>query len=382
MATSGITFKALLLPLIDRLEAEGCEVFITCSDGKHTRELADRGYRVVPILIERRISPVSNLKSLWRLYCLMRRERFEAVHVHTPIAAVVGRLAAWMAGVPVIIYTAHGFYFHDRMSKGTRAVVLGLERLLGRITHMLLTQSSEDAKTAVDEGICPAERVRWIGNGVNLASFDSIGYGANGAGRWEGLAESDRVVGFVGRMVSEKGIAELVDAMDMVTRSVPEAKLMLVGDTLDDDRDIGFKEVLSRKINSNGLASKVLFTGFIDDVPNAMASMDLYVLPSHREGMPRTIIEAMASGKPVVATNIRGCREEVVDGVTGHLVPVNDPTALAEAITKIISSPDLALEMGAAGRQRAIDHFDEDAVIDREIEVYRGLIPALMREAI
>ncbi|MCH8868323.1 MAG: glycosyltransferase family 4 protein [Chloroflexi bacterium] len=384
VATSGITFKALLLPLVDRLEAEGYEVHITCSDSKQTRELVDRGYRVTPILIERKIAPISNLKSLWRLYRFMRRERFDAVHVHTPIAAVVGRLAAWMAGVQVIIYTAHGFYFHDRMSAKARMVVLGLEKLLGRITHMLLTQSSEDAATAVDEGICPKERVRWIGNGVDVASFIHVGdsNGVGGYERWEGLAEGDRVVGFVGRMVGEKGIGELIDAMDMVIRDVPEAKLMLVGDTLDDDRDSGFKEVLSRKINKNGLAPRVLFTGFVDDVPKAMASMDLYVLPSHREGMPRTIIEAMASGKPVVATDIRGCREEVVEGVTGHLVPVNDPVALADAIKKVITRPDICREMGEAGRRRAIEHFDEGAVVDREIKVYRELMGARLGESV
>ena len=384
VATSGITFKALLLPLVDRLEAEGYEVHITCSDSKQTRELVDRGYRVTPILIERKIAPISNLKSLWRLYRFMRRERFDAVHVHTPIAAVVGRLAAWMAGVQVIIYTAHGFYFHDRMSAKARMVVLGLEKLLGRITHMLLTQSSEDAATAVDEGICPKERVRWIGNGVDVASFINAGdsNGVGGYERWEGLAEGDRVVGFVGRMVGEKGISELIDAMDMVIRDVPEAKLMLVGDTLDDDRDSGFKEVLSRKINKNGLAPRVLFTGFVDDVPKAMASMDLYVLPSHREGMPRTIIEAMASGKPVVATDIRGCREEVVEGVTGHLVPVNDPVALADAIKKVITRPDICREMGEAGRRRAIEHFDEGAVVDREIKVYRELMGARLGESV
>lgn len=380
VATSGITFKALLMPLVDRLEGEGYEVHIVCSESKDTQELMDRGYRITPILIERKIAPISNLKSLWKLYRFIRKEKFDAVHVHTPIAAVVGRLAAKLAGVPVIIYTAHGFYFHDRMSKKARTVVLGLEKLLGRMTHMLLTQSSEDAKTAVDEGICPQERVRWIGNGVDVASFEQDK--GNRSERWEGLGEDDRVVGFVGRMVGEKGIGELIDAMDKVTQDVPNAKLMLVGDTLDDDRDSGFKEVISQKINRNGLASRVLFTGFVNDVPRAMASMDLYVLPSHREGMPRTIIEAMASGKPVVATDIRGCREEVVEGVTGHLVPVNDPAALADAITKVITSPDIGRGMGEAGRQRAIEHFDEGAVVNREMEVYRDLMGARVGEAI
>jgi glycosyltransferase involved in cell wall biosynthesis len=377
VATSGITFKALLRPLVDRLEAEGYEVHIACSDGPHTRELIGQGYRVTPIRIERRISPLSNLLSLWYLYRFMRTERFDIAHVHTPIAAVVGRLAARLAGVPLVIYTAHGFYFHDRMPRRVKAPIVWVERLLGRITDMLMAQSQEDAATAVVERICPDHRVRWIGNGVDLRRFQ---YSSNGYRGKLGLSERDLVVGFVGRMVGEKGIVELVEAMHLVAQRIPEVKLMLVGDTFDDDRDRKLKDTLRQKIASNGLASKVLLTGFVDEVPEVMAAMDVYALPSHREGMPRTVIEAMASGKPVVATNIRGCREEVVDGVTGLLVPVNDPQSLAQAIIKILSNPTMARQMGEAGRKRAVELFDEKLVIDRQVEVYRRLVGARLKE--
>lgn len=377
VATSGITFKALLLPLVDGLEAEGYEVHIACSDGPHTRELIGRGYRVTPIRIERRISPLSNLRSFWELYRLMRTERFDIAHMHTPIAAVVGRLAARLAGVPLVIYTAHGFYFHDRMPRRMKAPIVWLEKLLGRITDMLMTQSQEDAATAVAERICPDQRVQWIGNGVDVSRFQ---VGSNGYRGKLGISERDRVVGFVGRMVGEKGIVELVEAMQLVAQRIPDARLMLVGDTFDDDRDRKFKDTLRQRIASNGLASKVIFTGFVDEVPEVMAAMDVYVLPSHREGMPRTVIEAMASGKPVVATNIRGCREEVVDGVTGLLVPVNDPESLARAIIKILSNPTMARQMGEAGRKRAVELFDEKLVIDRQIEIYHRLVGARLKE--
>jgi len=371
VSTSGITQKALLRPLVDRLLQEGYRVHLTCSGDSHAREMARLGYRLTPIRIDRRIHPLSNLRSTRELAQFMARERFHIVHVHTPVASVVGRLAARLARVPVVIYTAHGFYFHEKMAEVPKRAIIWLERALGRITDMLLTQSQEDADTAVRERICPPHKVRWIGNGVDIGRFSASAYQGQ---RWPGLSPQDRVVGFVGRMVGEKGIVELVQAMEVVAREVPEAKLMLVGDTLDDDRDRGTKEVLRRMIYQNGLAPRVLFTGFVDDIPRAMASMDLFVLPSYREGMPRSIIEAMASGKPVVATDIRGCREEVVDGLTGLLVPPRDWRALAQAIVQILSRPELARRMGEAGRKRAQELFDERQVLDRELEVYSYLV--------
>ena len=371
VATSGQTFRYLLSPPIDRLQDEGYEVHISCSDGPLVAGLFERGYHVHLVRIERRIAPLSNMRSLWGLYRLMRRERFDIVHVHTPVAAVLGRIAARLAGVPKVIYTAHGFFFHDRTPQRVRTPMVWLERVLGRITDILMAQSREDAVTAVAEGICPPNRVQWIGNGVDVRRFH---VSHNGNDRALGLTDSDRVVGFVGRLVGGKGVVELVEAMQIVAQAIPEARLLLVGDTLDDDRDQQVKGTVRQMIYSNGLASKVVFAGFVEDVPRMMASMDVFVLPSHREGMPRTVIEAMASGKPVVATNIRGCREEVEDGITGLLVPVNDPQALAKAITTILSDPELARQMGEAGRKRAEEMFDERLVLDREVEAYRTLI--------
>jgi lipopolysaccharide/colanic/teichoic acid biosynthesis glycosyltransferase len=168
--------------------------------------------------------------------------------------------------------------------------------------------------------------------------------------------------------------------MRSVIEVVPEAMLLIIGDTLDSDRDKTAKLALRQAICNAGLTSRVVFAGFVEDVTDMMAAIDLLVLPSHREGMPRTIIEAMASGKPVVATNIRGCREEVVPDLTGVLVPVKEPEALATAITSLLSNPDLARQMGDEGRRRALEFFDEKIVLDRQIEVYRELVRRKLRQ--
>jgi lipopolysaccharide/colanic/teichoic acid biosynthesis glycosyltransferase/glycosyltransferase involved in cell wall biosynthesis len=373
VTAADVTVKKLLMPLIDRLNSEGYQVHIACSNGDCISELRARGYAVHTIEIERRISPVSNLKSLWRLYRLMKSERFDIVHVHTPVAAALGRVAAWAARVPVIIYTAHGFYFHDNMPAWLRRAAIWMEKFLCYFTHLVFTQSNEDAVTAVKEGICSENKVICIGNGVDIERF-TYHPEPNGARAPLGLAAPDKVIGFVGRMVAEKGIVELVEAMKKVIKVLPEAKLLLVGDTLLSDRDRDTKLVIKNMLAQDDLASHVIFTGFIEDIPGVMKAIDLFTLPSYREGMPRSLIEAMASGKPVVATNIRGCREEVVPGSTGLLVPVKDSAALAKAIVSVLSDPELALRMGVEGRRRACELFDERIILDKQVKAYTEII--------
>ena len=373
LAAVDVTVKFLLLPLIDRLIEEDYEVHAACSPGPHLQELEGRGYSVHSIPIVRGISPFSNLSSVWRLYRLIRCERFDVVHAHTPVAAALGRVAAKLARVPVVIYTAHGFYFHEMMAPWKRRLIIWVEKVLGRCcTDMLFTQSSEDQETAIRAGIANEGKIIWIGNGVDVSAFRVECDPAVRAGL--GLSPNDKVVGFVGRLVREKGVEELLKAMGQVIKEIPEAKLLVVGDTLASDRDRRTTERLQELIQRNNLEATIKFTGFREDIPELLAIMDLFVLPSHREGMPRSILEAMATGKPVVATNIRGCREEVVHGETGYLVPVNDPDKLAEAIIGILSDRVLAERMGEAGRQRAVDFFDEGQVLEKQLSVYRTLI--------
>ncbi len=374
-----VTLKYLLLPLIDRLIDEGYEVHLLSSDGPHARELSSRGYPIHCVSIARRIAPLSNLRSIWELYRLIKQEQFEIVHVHTPVAAVVGRIAARLARVPIVMYTAHGFYFHEHMHPWVRALIVSLERILGLFfSDWIFTQSQEDYETALNQRLVRQQRISWIGNGIDIHRFLKVSVHTE-LKQSLALRNEDRIVGFIGRLVQEKGIEELLLAMRTVVERIPRAKLLVIGDTLETDRDQTATVRIRQIISANKLDEVVRFVGHREDIPELLALMDLFVLPSHREGMPRSIIEAMAAGKPVVATNIRGCREEVVHGVTGFLVPLKDPVALAQSIIAILRDAELARRMGDLGRERAIDEFDESLALDRQINVYTKLVKAKIR---
>jgi len=370
VAAVDLTVKFLLLPLIDGLIKEGFEVHIVCSPGKYSDELKELGYVIHPVKIPRRIAPLSNFVSFLALLRLMHRERYQIVHVHTPVAAALGRLAAKIARIPVVIYTAHGFYFHDLMPWWKRRPILWIEKALGKCcTDFIFTQSAEDRETAVKEKIKLPDKVIWIGNGVDPKRFETPC--AEGLRSELGLRSNDKVVGFIGRLVREKGVEELFQAVGRVKKVFPETKLLVVGDTLESERDRRATKILRQIMEAEGLVDTVIFAGFREDIPELLSLMDVFVLPSHREGMPRTVLEAMAAAKPVIATDIRGCREEVIDGVTGFLIPIRSPEALAEAIIKILSDAELAHKMGQAGRKRVIEEFDEKIIINRQLEIYR-----------
>ena len=361
----GMTARFLLRPLLERLQAEGFCVEVACSPDEHAQALARGGQVVHAVPIRRSFLSLHHLRSIVALYRLMRREQYDIVHVHTPVAAVLGRLAARWARVPMIVYTAHGFYFHDNMTPWKRRVVVAIERWLGRrATDLLLTQSREDRDTAIREGIAGEQEVVWIGNGVDPGRFEDVR--AETRREW-GLRDTDVVIGYVGRFVREKGLPELLDALAILRETCPKVRLLLVGGRAQGDRDTANASDLSEMLVEHDLENTFVVTGFQYDVAPFYGLMDLFVLPSHREGMPRTILEAMASGLPVVASDIRGCREEVVHGETGYLFPVCDVRGLAERLEQLIMSADLRQAMGAKGKARCVIAFDEKDVLNRQL---------------
>jgi glycosyltransferase involved in cell wall biosynthesis len=367
------TLYHFLLPLMRAQRDAGHEVVGVCARGKLAAKVEAEGFRMIDAPIERSSNPFA----LWRAYralkALFETERFDLVHVHTPVAALAGRPAAKRAGVARVVYTAHGFYFHERMAWPSRALHVALEWFGGRFTDILFTQAAEDADTARALGLCKGGMVAAIGNGSDPQRFrpETQGEGVRARIRAELGTPPDRpAIAMIGRLVAEKGYPELFRAM----KAAPDAELWVVGERLASDHAQSIARDVATVEADPDLASRVRFLGYRADVPDLLRAADAFVLPSHREGMPRSIVEAMLTGLPVIATDIRGSREEVLDGETGLLVPVRDEKALGEAIAKIAGDSALRARLGEAGLRRARALYDERLVVERQMRLL-GLAP-------
>jgi glycosyltransferase involved in cell wall biosynthesis len=359
------TLYHFLLPLMRAMREKGHEVVGVCSDGALLARARAEGFRIEATPIVRGYNPREHWKTFRALLRLFRAERFDLVHVHTPVAALIGRLAAARAGVKTIVYTAHGFYFHERMPAWKRALFVGLEYLGGRCTDILLTQSAEDADTARRLSLCRGGIIEAIGNGSDPERFRPAA--SNDPERLAlrrslGIDDTTPVIAMIGRLVAEKGYPELFAAMRDV-----DARLWVIGERLKSDHAQSIDALIESVQQDPILSKRIQFLGYRQDVPALLRAADIFTLPSHREGMPRSIIEAMLSGLPVVATDIRGSREEVVDGSTGFLTPLGDVPALARALQRLATDADMRRAFGRAGRERAESLFDERKIVARQL---------------
>lgn len=379
IVTVDIMAWVLLRQWLEGLQLAGFEVHIACSKGVYFDQLAGAGFIMHPVRLQRTFNPFSHIVPLIELLTLLRSGQFQIVNTHSPVAAAVGRFAAALAGVQTIIYTVHGFYFHDRMPALQRKAFIAFEWLLGRWTDAFMFVSDEDRRTAQASGICGANaRVCTIYNGVDIDLFRPGSPAPAGALPADNLslkhALADRpVVGCVGRIVKEKGYREFLEAATIITQSGIDATWMVVGDSLPSDRD-QFGPTFREQVRKAGLADRFVFTGMTPLVPDYLALMDIFVLPSYREGFPRSILEAMSTALPVVATDIRGCREAVLEGVTGFIVPPRDGKALAAAIKRLLLSPELRHQMGREARSVVIEKYDFRKVRDTFVAFVQDVV--------
>ena len=360
LTTVDISLRYLVLPQLEGIADLGGEPVGISAPGEFVPELIERGITHLPLYESTRsIDPVKDLKAMAEFWRLLRREKLDVLHTHTPKPGIYGRVLGRLAGVPVVVNTIHGLYATEDDSLAKRIVVYLLEAFAARFSDRELVQSAEDFEFVTRRRITNPNETILLGNGVDLTRFDPERVGADARRRIRqsiGADDSTVVVGSVGRLVAEKGFPELFDAVDRLS---DECLMVAIGPHEPDKSD-GLDDEFLTQARAKG----VHLPGMQTNVDEWYSAMDLFVLASHREGFPRAAMEAAAMGLPIVATDIRGCREVVDDGVNGRLVPVNDSAALAEAINEIASSEELRRRWGAASREKAAKSFDEKKIVE------------------
>jgi glycosyltransferase involved in cell wall biosynthesis len=374
VATSDMPLRYLLLHQMQALRDAGFDVAgISAVDGEGARIVEAGGIRHIPVPMSRRMTPLGDLRALFSLFRVLRRERFDIVHTHTPKAGLLGQYAALFAGVPLRVHTIHGLYFPGHMHPRARFAYVLLERVTMLFSHHNFSQSPEDLPVIAAEKIADPARVELIGNGIDLSAFApelQAPQKRRATRAALGLADTDLVVGVVARLVWEKGYAEMFEAVRILKKAEPRARFIFVGPLEPAKPDA----IPASALAAHGIDDVAQLLGFRHDVADLCAIMDVHVLPSHREGFPRSPMEAAAMGVPSVVTDIRGCRQTVDHGVTGLLVPARDGDALARAILQLLQSPETRRRMGEAARLKALREFDERVVFAKIGAAYHRLL--------
>ena len=369
LTTVDLSLRYLVFPQLTATRDLGLDTFGISAAGPWVDGLESDGIRHVELPSSTRgMNPLADLKAAWQLWKILRTERPDILHTHNPKPGLYGRVVGRLAGVPIVVNTVHGLYAtpSDRWLK--RAVVYALEAIASRFSDGELVQSEEDAQTMRRLRIAPRRRIHHLGNGVDLARFDPnrIDAAERATMRRElGATDDDIVIGMVGRLVAEKGYPEFFAAASQLNGRFI---FVCIGPDDEDKADS-----LPRSVIAAAREAGVRFLGMRTDVDRLYGAMDIFVLPSHREGFPRSAMEAAAMGLPVIATDIRGCRDVVVPESNGILVPVSQPESLAAAIQRLGDDAGLRARMGTAGQVRARAEFDERRVVERVVDTYRRI---------
>lgn len=359
--------------LTQSLMREGYEVWVLCLSPEVSRRFSEIGANVVTSQYWKRAIGPLDLLALYDLFALCQRERFDIVHTHTSKGGFLGRIAATLAGVPVIIHTIHGFSFNELTPSSKVAFYTALERPVGRLCDVMISVTEQHRRLAIDKGIARPDKVVTIHNGINLSQFDDLA-AQDGMREELGLSDQARLIGAVGRLTAEKGQVYLLEAMPSIVQKYPNAHLVFVGDGPEE-------AALKSQAQALGIAEHCSFLGFRRDVPRLLACFDIFVQPSPREGLSITLLEAMAAGKPVIAANITGNQEVVDDGIDGILCQPMSSRALEEAIIHLIENPEKVHLLEKRARDKVERHFDERIMLERTLELYKSQIEGSLSPA-
>ena len=340
----------------------------TGSEGSLIEEVRQRGVQltIMPEMV-REINPKNDLQALWKLYHLMRRKRYGIVHTHSSKAGIIGRLAARLAGTPVIVHTVHGWSFHEHMSSPVRRTYILLERISAAYTSALIVVTQKDINKGLKYRIGKPEQYRLIRSAVPLDEFDPGSEDRSAVRQELGIPAGAFVMGNLGRFSAQKNPLDWVRLAGKVGRRYPQVFFLLVGDG-------PMRAQVEAALVSEEISERTLLTGLRRDAAHMLAAMDVFVLTSLWEGLPRVIPQAMLMGLPVVANRADGTVESISDGRTGFLCDPGDIDQMCERISNLIERPDERLSMGRHGQEYARHEFDLRQMISQIEALYTELL--------
>lgn len=347
----------------------GYEVHGAAYDDKWAKNFQAKGFPMHLISLKRKISPFNDIKAFVQLYLLFKKEKFDIVHVHTPKAALLGSLAAWIARIPIRINTIHGFYFHENSSKLKYFFFWCLEVIISRCVHYALSQNREDYSLALRTHLYKRGCISFLGNGIDINRFKPNPNLKSSVRLELSIPVDSFVMGMVGRLTNEKGHREFLKALRVLAKNGYPIMGIIFGSS--EGRNIEYYLKLSREM---GIEDRVKYFGWYDNIERIYCAFDVYVLPSYREGFPRSAMEACACGIPCILTNIRGCREVVRDSINGFLVPVRNVRLLVKKIELLLSDSNLRRKIGVEARRETEKKFDEREVFQKVAKTYEILL--------
>lgn len=359
----------IILGLCRTARGEGWQADVLTTDPTFQDAVMHDGFGLVDLdVIRRPIRPLWDLRGMLRLVWFLRKRRYHIVHTHTSKGGFVGRLAARLAGVPTVVHTAHGFAFHETSPASTRRFYSSLEFIASRWCDRVVSVSEFHRDWAIRLGMCSPTRIQAIPNGIawpdrnpdiDIARLRSS----------LGADPDDLVILNVARLAADKGLEYLIEAAGMLP---PRGRRILIAIAGDGPA----RHDLERLAASLGVTDRLIFLGFRQDVGGLLAASDMVVLPTLREGLSISLLEAMAAGKPIVTTSIGSQKEIAAHGEMASLVPPADSRSLTDAILRLAEDPGLRNSLGATARAVYERHYTEK----RMLQSYRQLYLDLLRE--
>ena len=336
--------------LLERAKAAGIPVIIQKSLRRNPRVLLD----------------LFTVISLARRF---RRERPAIVHTHSSKAGIIGRLAAWLAGVPIILHTNHGLPFHRRQWWIVNRAWRLLEKLVAPMTCKFICVGETMKRDSIEAGLGPPERHEVVYSGMDIPTFEHYAASRADLRPRFGFGNDEPVVGWVGRFVKQKGARDLPEILERILKANHKAKVHLVGDG-------PLRPAIEDNLEEREFSERVLYAGRVapEMVSSYMSAMDVLILTSYWEGLPRVAVQGALAGLPVVAYEVEGASEVIRSGETGHLVPSGDKGALADKVIEVLGRPDRGRSMGEKGRRFVGDRFDSTKMVDALAKLYEELL--------